>query len=164
MSPEMHLGLVQYTKQVDPWFDYRGSPTYNFATAAQILNWLKVGTRVTFIHKYSQSPDLARLLKEQYLKCYRKVCADAQTNPDPMTMDRWDPYEAGLRTACAASNLSTTFDKKHIRALKVIDQPSDLDQVLASNLKNIEMGKLLESHTMLHLAAVPRGRDRGRGA
>jgi len=34
---------------------------------------------------------------------------------DPMTMSRWAPFEAGLRTDCAAANLVTTFDKKHIR-------------------------------------------------
>ena len=119
---------------------------------------------MAFNHKDIQSPDVPRLLKEQYLKCYQKVRANALTNPNPLTMDSWDPYEAGLRTDCTVANLSTTFDKKHIRALKVIDQTSDLDQVLASNLKNIEMGKLLESHTMRQLADVPRGRGRGRGA
>ena len=55
-------------------------------------------------------------------------------------MVRWKIYETGLRTDCVTVNLTTTFDKKHIHTLKTIDQ-SDLDQVLATNLKIIEMGK-----------------------
>jgi hypothetical protein len=84
MSPEIHFGLVHYTKQVDPWFDV--AENYNFATATDFLNWLQAGTRISFVQKASQAPDVPRPLKEQYLKCYQKVCADAQTNPNPIIL------------------------------------------------------------------------------
>jgi hypothetical protein len=96
MSPGIHFGLVQYSEQVEPWFVYRGSRHLQFRYSSGNFELA--------------SPDVLRLLKEQYLKCYQKVCADAQTNPNPMTVDRWDldPYEAGLRSDFAAANLSTT--------------------------------------------------------
>jgi hypothetical protein len=50
-----------------------------------------------------------------------------------------------LRTDCAASPIAVTFDKKNLRALKTTDPLSDLDQVLATNLKILEMGKHLKS-------------------
>ena len=87
MSPDIHLGLVHYTEQVDPWFD--AAAAYNFPTAAEILDWLKAGTRVALVHKASQSSDTSRNLMEQYLKTWQKVCADAQLNPNPMTMARY---------------------------------------------------------------------------
>ena len=36
MSPDIHLVLVHYTEQVDPWFDT--VVTYNFITSAEILD------------------------------------------------------------------------------------------------------------------------------
>ena len=79
----------------------------------EILDWLKAGTRVAFVHKVSQSSDTSRNLKDQYLKTWQKICADAQLNPNPKTTVCWATYEAGFRTDWAGANLATTFDKKH---------------------------------------------------
>ena len=72
-------------------------------------------------------------------------------------------FEVSLRTDCAAANLATPFDvKKHVRAFKTVDSASDVDQqVLATNLKIIEMGKLLESHSKLNMLRQTRGGGRG---
>lgn len=160
-SPDIHLGMVHYTKLVDPWFDTAAA--YKFASALALLDWLQAGVRIAFIQKASQSSDTPRNLKEQYLKCYQAICADGQLNPTPMTMARMAVFEASLRTDCAAANLATTFDvKKHVRAFKAADSASDVDQqVLATNLKIIEMGKLLESHSKLNMLRQTRGGGRG---
>jgi hypothetical protein len=77
-----------------------------------------------------------------------------------MNVARMAVFEASFRTDCAAAKLATTFDvEKHVRAFKTAIDPSpDVDQqVLATNLKIIEMGKLLESHTKLNMLRQNRG-------
>jgi hypothetical protein len=61
-SPDIHLGLVHYTTQIDNSFDTVA--TYNFSTTADFLDCLKTGTRVAFLQKASQSVDMPRNLKE----------------------------------------------------------------------------------------------------
>jgi hypothetical protein len=75
-SPDIHLGMVHYTKLVDPWFDTAAA--YKFASALALLDWLQAGVRIAFIQKASQSSDTPRNLKEQYLKCYQSIFADGQ--------------------------------------------------------------------------------------
>lgn len=83
---------------------------------------------------------MPRNLKDQYLKCYQAICASAVNDPTPMTTARVAVFEDNLRTDCASVQIATTFDiKKNLRALK---PDSDLDQVLATNLKILEMDKL----------------------
>ena len=55
------------------------------------------------------------------------------------------PFEENLRTDCATAQIAIPFDKKHLRAFQTTAPSSDLDPVLATNLKILEMGKLLES-------------------
>jgi hypothetical protein len=75
-------------------------------------------------------------------------------------------FEASFRTDCASANLATTFDnKKHVRTFKATTAPSsDIDQqVLETNLKILEMGKFLESHSKLNILRQTRGGGRGGG-
>ncbi len=148
--PEIHLGMVHYTTEIDPWF--HTAAAYNFPTAAALLDWMPAGVRIVCMQKARQSPDTPRNLKEQYLKCYQVICAELQANPAHMTMTRMAAFEASFRTDCASANLATTFDnKKHVRTFKATTAPSsDIDQqVLETNLKILEMGKLLESHVFV---------------
>jgi hypothetical protein len=55
-SPDIHLGLVHYTTQIDNCFDTVSA--YNFPTTAALLDWLQAGTRVAFFQKASQSVDM----------------------------------------------------------------------------------------------------------
>jgi hypothetical protein len=76
-----------------------------------------------------------------------------------MTTARVAVFEASFRTDCASAQIATTFDnKKTLRALK---PESDLDQVLATNLKIFEMGKLLESNSKINTLRQPRGGGSG---
>jgi hypothetical protein len=82
-------------------------------------------------------------------------------------MARMAAFEASFRTDCASANLATTFDaKKHVRAFKATTAPSSSDvdqQVLDTNLKILEMGKLFESHSKLNMLRQTRGGGRGGG-
>jgi hypothetical protein len=76
-------------------------------------------------------------------------------DPTPMTQARVAVFEASFRTDCASAQIASTFDtKKILRALK---SDSDLDQVLVTNLKILEMGKLLESHSKINMLRQARG-------
>jgi len=134
----------------------------NFAANADLLDWLKAGTRVAFFQKASQSVDMPRALKEQYLKCHQAICASMVINPTPMTQARVAVFEESFRTDCASAQIASTLDtKKSLRALK---PDSDLDQVLATNLKILEMGKLLESHSKINILRQARGAGARGGA
>jgi hypothetical protein len=103
------------------------------------------------MQKAIQSPETPHILKEQYLKCYQSICA---------------VFEVSFRTECETVKLATTSDvKKHVRAFKsAIDPSPDVDQqVLATNLKIIEMCKLLESHSNLNILRQTRDGCGGRG-
>ena len=171
-SPDIPLGLVHYAQQVDNWFDTVSA--YNFASTADFLDWLKAGTRVAFFQKASQSSDMPRALKEQYLKCYQAICASMVLDPTPMTQARVAVFEASFRTDCASAQIASTFDaKKSLRALNINKPATDIDQLLATNLKILEVGKLLQSHSKINalrqapgVRAPTRGGARGgvRGA
>jgi hypothetical protein len=80
-SPEIHLGLVHYMTQIDNWFETVAS--YNFASTLNFLDCLKVDTRVSFLQKVSQSDDMPRNLKEQYLKCYQTYARQPRSTLHP---------------------------------------------------------------------------------
>ncbi len=68
-------------------------------------------------------------------------------------------FRSQLRTDCVSPQIATTFDiKKNLRALK---PDSDLDQVLATNLNILEMGKLFESRSKINMLRQPRGGGSG---
>jgi hypothetical protein len=99
---------------------------------------------------------MSRALKDQYLKCHQAICVSMVIDPTPMTLARVTVFEESFRTDCASAQIASVFDtKKSIRALK---PDSDLDQVLATNLKILEMGKLLESHSKINMLKQARGR------
>jgi len=123
-SPEIHLGLVNYTS-------------------------------VAFFQKASQSVDMPRALKEQYLKCHQVIRASMVINPTPMTQTRVTVFEESFRTDCASAQIASTFDTK--KSLRVLKPESDLDQVLTTNLKILEMGKLLEAHSKINMLRQTRG-------
>jgi hypothetical protein len=76
-----------------------------------------------------------------------------------MTTPRVTVFEASFRTDCVSVQIATTFDnKKNLRALK---SESDLDHVLSTNLKILEMGKLLESNSKINTLCQPRGDGSG---
>ena len=80
-SPEINLGLVHYMTQIDNWFETVAS--YNFASTLNFLDCLKVDTRVSFLQKVSQSDDMPRNLKEQYLKCYQTYARQPRSTLHP---------------------------------------------------------------------------------
>jgi hypothetical protein len=72
-----------------------------------------------------------------------------------MTTVRVTVFEASFHTDCESAQIATIFDnKKNLRLLK---PESDLDQVLATNLKIFEMGKLLESNSKFNTLRQPLG-------
>ena len=85
----------------DSWFDT--VTAYNFATTADFLHCLKADTRAAFLQKVSQSVDMPRNLKEQYLKCYQSICASMQGDPTPMSTTRVSVFETSFRTDCASA-------------------------------------------------------------
>ena len=117
--------------------------------------------------KTSQTSDVPRVLQQQYVVCYQKVCSDAKANPVPMTVARCEVFEEGLLTVYDSATISINFDKKQgypqDHTLKTDDHPPDIDPVLADHIK-----KVLVSLN-LHQFAVPTrdhrdgGRDRGLG-
>jgi hypothetical protein len=76
-----------------------------------------------------------------------------------MTTARVSVFEASFRTDCASSQIVTTFDNK--KTLRDLTPESDLDQVLATNLKIFEMDKLLESNSKINTLRQPRGGGSG---
>ena len=76
-------------------------------------------------------------------------------NPTPMTQTRVTVFEESFRTDCASAQIASTFDTK--KSLRVLKPESDLDQVLTTNLKILEMRKLLESHSKINMLRQTRG-------
>ncbi len=86
---------------------------------------------------------------------YQTICVSAQTDPTSMTTARVAVFEASFRTDCVPPQIANTFDNK--KNLCTLNPESDLDQVLATNLKIFEMGKLLESNSKINTLRQPRG-------
>ena len=50
--------------------------------------------------------------KKKMITCFQAYGADQNANADPMTMVRWEPHEASLRTTCAVAKVGMVFDAK----------------------------------------------------
>jgi hypothetical protein len=140
-SPDLCAGLEAYKKSTEAWF--LSVKSMNFRTAFDQLDWLQASSRLHFIYKCSQSPEVPRPLRQLYINLFQKVCAEQTANPNPITTRRLTVMEEIFRTDCAAGKISTTFEAKTpsfpARALHGIDDQTDIEQLVAKALEKLHV-------------------------
>ena len=114
MSPDISEGIEVYKNRVTPWFVT--SKNLNFATAEDFQDWINVCTRISFMQKASQAPDVPRALQQKYVAAYQKVCADAQDNPVTITVSRYEVFEEGLVLFAPLLRSPLTSTRNKVRA------------------------------------------------
>jgi hypothetical protein len=71
-SPDLSGGVESYKKSTVPWFV--SVKSMNFPTDLDQFDWIHASSRLYFIYKCRQSPDVSHPLRQLYINFFENVC------------------------------------------------------------------------------------------
>jgi hypothetical protein len=136
---------------IDPWFV--SLRNLNFATTHDAIDFLQTSSRVLFVYKDIQDPEVPEPLRKEMVTCFQGYCADYKTSTAPMTMTRWEICESVLRTSCTTTQVGMVFQAPpHIEKVRALQTPATTEISIETNVILV-LGKVIEALNVRQLAS-----------